>query len=243
MRVRFTYARGDAVCYISHLDIMRTFERAFRRARVPVATTAGYNPRVRLVFALPMQTGVVGTEEVGEVTLAETVGLGPFMDSVNGALPEGMRLTACREADRDIKLMSAVWAADYAIEIRPPGLPLAEAVAGFMAGEGPVRVMKRGKAGDAPTDVRPFVIAARSDPSTGTVEARLRAGTVNLKPTLFVEALQAHAGLEGAGLSGLAVRRVVRGAIWGEAPRTGSAGAVIGDAFQTPPLVRLFGMD
>lgn len=56
-RLRFAYAKGEALRYISHLDLARTWERAFRRAGLPVAYSQGFNPKPRFQIAAALPWG------------------------------------------------------------------------------------------------------------------------------------------------------------------------------------------
>ena len=56
--IRFRYTRDASLQYIAHLDMLRLFERALRRSELPVAHTQGFNPRMKLVFGLPMSIGL-----------------------------------------------------------------------------------------------------------------------------------------------------------------------------------------
>ncbi|WP_054632612.1 TIGR03936 family radical SAM-associated protein [Thermoclostridium stercorarium] len=57
MKIRFRFDRGEELKYIGHLDVMRLFERAFKRAEIPVTHSQGFNPRPHIVFAQPMALG------------------------------------------------------------------------------------------------------------------------------------------------------------------------------------------
>lgn len=67
------FARGRAIKYISHLDMMRAWERMLRRAGMPLAHSEGFNPRPKLSFAAPLAVGVLARDELAEFTLVEPV--------------------------------------------------------------------------------------------------------------------------------------------------------------------------
>lgn len=75
MEERYSYevrfGRGKAIQYISHLDLMRVWERMFRRARLPLAYSQGFNPRPRITFAAPLPVGVLSRGDLLEVVLEE----------------------------------------------------------------------------------------------------------------------------------------------------------------------------
>jgi len=57
----FNFEKGESVRWLGHLDILRTFERAIRRAGLPIAFSNGFNPRERLVFASALSTSSLST--------------------------------------------------------------------------------------------------------------------------------------------------------------------------------------
>ncbi|MCL4464985.1 MAG: TIGR03936 family radical SAM-associated protein, partial [Chloroflexi bacterium] len=72
-RLRVSFSRGEAAKYVSHLDLARLWERALRRARLPVAYSAGFTPHARLAFAAPLAVGITASAELVDVYLSELV--------------------------------------------------------------------------------------------------------------------------------------------------------------------------
>ena len=83
--VRFA-KRGD-VRFISHHDLMRLFERACRRAQLPLRMSEGFNPRPRISFPLSLGTGYEGAEEVAEIQLTDWLAPGAAHDRLQAAMP------------------------------------------------------------------------------------------------------------------------------------------------------------
>ena len=67
--MRFQYVIGGELRFLSHLDLVRTFERALRRAHIPVALTEGFHPKPKLSFACPLAVGITSQAEYGDVCL------------------------------------------------------------------------------------------------------------------------------------------------------------------------------
>lgn len=67
------FGRGSAIRFISHLDLMRVWERMFRRARLPIAYSQGFNPRPLITFAAPLPVGVLSRGDLLEAVLRELV--------------------------------------------------------------------------------------------------------------------------------------------------------------------------
>ena len=94
---------GNAV-YISHLDLMRLFQRAFKRAGLPLTHTQGFNPRPSVSIALPLSVGVESHCELLDFDLdGETVACDVICDRLNNALVEGVRVLSVYEECAKIK--------------------------------------------------------------------------------------------------------------------------------------------
>lgn len=83
MEIRFRFSRGEELKFIGHLDILRLFERAFKRAGIQVAHSEGFNPRPRIVFAQPMPLGLTSEGEFADVELAEQIDIANFIIRCN----------------------------------------------------------------------------------------------------------------------------------------------------------------
>ena len=70
-KVRIRFRKGGELRLVGHHDLMRCFERMLRRAQLPFHSTEGFNPKPRLIFALSLGLGIVGSEEVVELELDE----------------------------------------------------------------------------------------------------------------------------------------------------------------------------
>ncbi len=133
-RFRLTFTKGDEVRYVSHLDLMRTWERILRRARLKVAHTQGFNPRPRLVFAAPLPVAVTSDAELLDVVLDDDLSPEDFIERVRLALCPGVRLLAVEEVALDApQVMASVLSADYAVDVT--GSDLDDLVKGFLARE------------------------------------------------------------------------------------------------------------
>ena len=93
----FTFTKMGALKFISHLDLMRLFTRAMRRARIPVKISEGFNPQPKLSILRALKLGVESESEQATVGLREPVNAVTFRDSLNSQLPTDIRVTsACQ---------------------------------------------------------------------------------------------------------------------------------------------------
>ncbi|HHY14975.1 MAG TPA: DUF2344 domain-containing protein, partial [Firmicutes bacterium] len=64
--IRFRFSVGGEVRFLSHLDLLRTMERALRRSGLPIAYSEGYSPRPKMSFGFALPVGVLSTAEYGD---------------------------------------------------------------------------------------------------------------------------------------------------------------------------------
>jgi radical SAM-linked protein len=119
VRVRFT-KRGK-VRFISHRDVARAFERAFRIEQLPLAFTQGFAPRPKVSFGLALSVGHESDAEYLDVQLVDEVPLDSLAQRVSDALPDGIDVTGTVAlADRAPALQEAVTAVAYRVTVTGP---------------------------------------------------------------------------------------------------------------------------
>lgn len=97
-RLRVTFAKGEEIKYISHLDMMRLWERVLRRAQVPMAYSKGYNPRPKLAIAAPLAVGFTSHGEVMDIVLSRRISPYSFAKRVAPQLlPPGLEILSVEE--------------------------------------------------------------------------------------------------------------------------------------------------
>ncbi|MFQ5878685.1 MAG: TIGR03936 family radical SAM-associated protein [Dehalococcoidia bacterium] len=121
-RLRVTFGRGDQVKYITHLDLMRFWERALRRAGVPIAYSQGFNPTPKISLAAPLPVGVTSSCELMDVYLWRRISPFSFIKAVAGQLPPGFEVLAAQEVGIGLpSLQSQVRWAEYQVEVPADG--------------------------------------------------------------------------------------------------------------------------
>jgi radical SAM-linked protein len=91
-RLRVRFSRGQELKYISHLDLMRLWDRVLRRAGIPVAYSEGFSPHPRLSLAAPLPIGVTSEAELMDLVVKKTVSPLFFMQNTKPQLPQGMEV-------------------------------------------------------------------------------------------------------------------------------------------------------
>ena len=116
-KLRFYFSKADEVKYVGHLDTIELFDRAFRRAKLPISFSEGFNPRPKLTFAHPLAVGISSNEEIGEVELSEKILKQDFISKLNNALPNPIRIINAEYVEEKKSLMSLVKSAEYTLQI------------------------------------------------------------------------------------------------------------------------------
>lgn len=160
MKMIASYSKGRELAMISHLDVQRTLQRAFRRAGLPLLYSNGFNPHPQLSFATAAATGMSSDGEWFEVQLSQDVAPEEFIRRANAALPEGMQVAGAFAAPENFGSLSAKLRAS---EVRADILFDGEISSDFLRWtienmlSGEIIVQKRTKSGVRPVDQRPFI--------------------------------------------------------------------------------------
>lgn len=96
-RLRLRFSRGDEVKYISHLDLMRLWSRALRRAGIRLAHSEGFSPHPRISLAAPLPTGVTSEAELMDITVQRMVSPHFLIRTVGQQLPKGIDILEVQE--------------------------------------------------------------------------------------------------------------------------------------------------
>ncbi len=116
-RLRIEFAKGEAIRFISHLDLMRVWHRTLRRAAVPLAYSEGFVPRPRISLAAPLAVGATGQAELMDVYLDRRVSPLTLMKMLKPQMPEGLGTSAVEEVPPSLpSLQSLVHSAEYSVD-------------------------------------------------------------------------------------------------------------------------------
>jgi len=196
VRIAVKFIRTGMGKYVSHLDMQRLFSRALRRTGLPVKYSSGFNPHINLSFASALAVGMESCGEYLEFQATEEIDPNDAMDSLNRALPQGVRVVACGIlADGEKKLMAATDRAAYRIL---PGInaeQFSKGMNNLMASDGfIVEKKKEGKV--RKVDIRPLIYACTPLAQSGFELVLALSGEKSLSPMLLLEALKQETGLD-----------------------------------------------
>ena len=97
MKVRIKFTKTGAMKFVGHLDTMRYFQKAIRRAELPVAFSGGYSPHMIMSFAAPLGVGTTSMGEYFDMELTEKVPTAEIEDRLNAVMVEGITISSARQ--------------------------------------------------------------------------------------------------------------------------------------------------
>lgn len=185
---------GNAV-WISHLDLMRVFQRAFKRGGLNLKHTQGFTPRALVSIALPLSVGVESVCEILDYELeGQSVAHDEIVRRLNATMPAGIRVRESFESSHKIKNLSHLRCS--IIMEYDKGIPegAEEAIRELFARDGLV-VTKKGKNGPVEQDIIPMISGLRVeavDGGTLKLTAKICAQNPGLNPQRLVAAIEAY---------------------------------------------------
>lgn len=194
MRLRLRFTKLGKVRFTSHRDLARVWERALRRARLPLATTEGFSPRPKLHFGLALSTGYESLGEYLDVDLAEGATVDPdaLADRLSPVLPPGIDVLAAAEVDRrTASLQQAVTSCTWRVEVLGLDVGTASEAAGAALAADVLLLARTRKGQEATDDLRPHLrsLAVLRPTDHGVaLEAELGTQPRSLRPSELVAA-------------------------------------------------------
>lgn len=190
---RLAFSKADTAKFISHLDLMRTFQRSFLRAGIAIKHTEGFNPHAFVSIPLPLSVGFSSGCEVLECQVLDTP-LEQVPEKMNRALPGGIHVYRCYEAVRPVKELCYV---NYIVTMEyEAGAPFGaeSAIRDLLARESLVieKRSKKAKSGKTEVDLIPLIRQATVEERRDTIalDLILRAQNPGLNPELLVAAIR-----------------------------------------------------
>jgi radical SAM-linked protein len=190
-KLRIQHAKRDRLRFTSHRDFQRAFERALKRAGVPMAYSAGFSPHPKISYANAAPTGVASEAEYVEIGVVQVVDPDKLLAVLDEVLPPGLDILAVVEA-RTPDFVARLEASHWRIEL--PGTPVAtldQALEKFMASS-EVLVDRMTKSGLRTFDARTAVIRANVESGADCVilQVVVRHGVPAVRPDDVLAALK-----------------------------------------------------
>lgn len=203
--IRAKFIRGEEVKFISHLDLMKVFERASRRGSIPIAYSQGFNPHPQMIFGLPLSVGVTSDAEYVDFELAREIKLEEFTAVLNSQLPRGIKIIDAKYHNTHANIMKSIGYASYNVLVssdEKKGINKINNYIKELMERKQLSMQKESKKGTREIDIRPMIItldmleansenlSMAGENEVSCLKMLLRAGSVsNLKPELLISAL------------------------------------------------------
>ena len=190
-KLRLIFVKEGRAVYISHLDLLRTFQRVFLRQGLVLRHSQGFHPHPILSFALPLPVGQASDCEILDFEVEADGEAGSLARALNQYMPEGIRAVSCAAPVRPVRELAALRCrADLVYDAGVPA-GAAERIEGLLTGESVV-IRKRTKHKDmADVEIRPMIhsLAIEEQPGILRLTAVVSAQNPGLNPALLAAAV------------------------------------------------------
>ncbi|MGN0506696.1 MAG: TIGR03936 family radical SAM-associated protein [Lachnospiraceae bacterium] len=218
MNFRIKFAKYGTMKFISHLDVMRYFQKAIRRAGLPVMYSEGFNPHQIMSFASPLGVGQTSEAEYFDLALTEEMPAEELCDRLNQTMTEGMRILGAillpepKPQEKRETAMALVAASDYLVLLKDGYEEntdkefLRREFKNFLS-KSEILTVKKSKKTETEVNLAQFIfdfsIDGKTTPYSGEYDnglvfyLLLSSGSVNnIKPDTVMEAFYAYLGRE-----------------------------------------------
>ena len=208
MKIRIKFRKTGIMKFIGHLDVMRYFQKAIRRADVEICYSGGFSPHQIMSFAAPLGVGITSNGEYVDIELHSTGTTAEMLERLNAVMAEGFEIAEYKLLpDTAANAMSSVAAADYTLTFRPGYEPEEESAEEWFKkltaffDQPQVMVLKKTKKGEKEMDLKPLIydlgVIAGNDAAQAQLFMKISTGSAsNIKPELLLDAYYEALGKE-----------------------------------------------
>lgn len=206
LKARIKFRKYGIMRFIGHLDVMRFFQKAMRRANIPIAFTGGYSPHMIMSFAQPLGVGLTSDGEYLDIELTESISSEDAVIQLNEVSVEGIEILSFVQISDEKKAsgMTIVAAARYEVTCleskksaevtRNIPFDWNEKITDFLK-QSEITVLKKTKKNEREINIRPLIY--EMNVSEEHIQMLLAAGSEeNLKPDLVMQAFLKYAGMD-----------------------------------------------
>lgn len=196
MKIRIKFKKYGVMRFIGHLDIMRYFQKAMRRADIDIAYSEGFSPHQIMSFAAPLGVGIISDGEYLDIEVHSTKSSKESIDALNAVMVDGMEITEYVALPDDAKKsMTIVAGAEYNVYYKDPSTAviekdmLAKAIAAYFS-QKELLITKQTKKSERVIDIKPHIYTFEpyENEETFGFHLLLSAGSEeNIKPELVLE--------------------------------------------------------
>lgn len=199
MKLRVKFSKHGAIKFIGHLDVMRYFQKAIRRANIDIAYTGGFSPHQIMSFAAPLGVGLESNGEYMDIEVNSVTAAAQMKEALNRQMAEGIEVSEVKLLpDSAGNAMASVAAAKYTIRFRDgyePDFDYKKQLE-TLYHQDEIIVTKKTKKSEATFDMKPHIYDCHVE-ENGDISLTVDASSSgNLKPGLVLSTLYAQNGRE-----------------------------------------------
>lgn len=199
MKLRVKFSKHGAIKFIGHLDVMRYFQKAIRRADIDIAYTEGFSPHQIMSFAAPLGVGLESNGEYMDIEVHSVTSTQDILERLNQQMAEGIAVLEVKLLPEHAgNAMASVAAAKYTIRFREgyePDFEYAKLLEEFYQQE-EIMVTKKTKKSESTFDMKPYIYECHVE-EDGSISLTVDASSSgNIKPSLVINALYEKNGKE-----------------------------------------------
>lgn len=160
--IRVKYKKEDEMIFISHLDLQRLFQRAFRRAKINLSYSEGFNPHPKMSYGNALALGVESQGEYVDIEIEDDIEVEEFLTRINAQLPNGIEFIKAAEIDpKTPSLSSVIEYGEYLfnIDLEEPISKefIKSRMLKFMSNEQIIITKKNKKGKEVEVDIKPLI--------------------------------------------------------------------------------------
>ena len=206
MKIRIKFRKWGVMKFIGHLDMMRYFQKAVRRAKIDIRYSEGYSPHQIMSFAAPLGVGITSDGEYFDIEVNESMTSEEAVAALNETMVDGVEVTSyVKLPDKAKTAMSIVAAADYRLSYKegyesPFSMEEWKRIVKERFWDSPqFTIIKKTKKSEREVDLKPLVYAFSVEEEQGRPAFFLQVSTGsvdNIKPELVLSSVYQLCGLE-----------------------------------------------
>lgn len=206
MKIRIKFRKWGCMKFIGHLDMLRYFQKAMRRADVDIRYSEGFSPHQIMSFAAPLGVGITSDGEYFDIEVHSTKSSAEMLADINATMVDGVEVTGYVALPDNAKTaMSIVTAADYVLSYKEgyeSPLSMSEwsgKIAELFTNAEAFTIIKKTKKSEREMDLKPLVYDFKAVEQDGkpAFYINVSTGSVdNIKPELLLASMYEKLGLE-----------------------------------------------
>ena len=203
--IRVKYKKEDEMIFISHLDLQRLLQRAFRRAKINLSYSEGFNPHPKMSYGNALALGVESQGEYVDIEIEDDIEVKEFLERINEQLPDGIKFVKGQEIDpKTPSLSSIIVYGEYIFNIDLE-VPLSKEfvksrVLNFVKSKEIIVTKKNKKGKQVEVDIRPLIrnfdLVSLDDTKVTFVSTIATGSKANLNINILIPQILDMLGLE-----------------------------------------------